>query len=176
MMRRYHRWISFPLILFLIMVTVTGLYLQVVETAGAAGGPSGASPRRSLPAREALLADIGRALDAAEQARPGFPAQKLEIGYGEKGAELKIATSQRIGPSVTVDLASGNAVYTERPPRNLRTVFVLLHSGKFFGIPGLVIILLAGLILLALSVTGLVLYLQMYLRRRVIGRPEPFWR
>jgi len=177
MMRRYHRRISFPLILFLLLVTGTGLYLQIVEALGAVNEPTlRQAPARTLPEREALLAEIGRALDQAEQTRPGFPAQKLEVTYGARGAELKLATGQRIGPSVTVDLASGKATYVERPPRTLRTIFVLLHSGKYYGVLGLILILMAGVVLLVLSVTGLVLYLQMYLRRRGIGRPEMFWR
>ncbi|WP_281270619.1 hypothetical protein [Aurantiacibacter xanthus] len=37
LMRRYHRWFSFPLILFIFAVTTTGIYLQVAELIAESG-------------------------------------------------------------------------------------------------------------------------------------------
>jgi hypothetical protein len=49
------------------------------------------------------------------------------------------------------------------------------HSGFMFGLPARVMDLLAGLALLFLSVSGLVMYADMWLKRRKIGRKGVFW-
>jgi hypothetical protein len=49
-----------------------------------------------------------------------------------------------------------------------------LHRGAIIGTAGLWISLVCGAVLSILAVTGFVLYLQMYLRRR-ISKPGFFW-
>lgn len=176
MMRRYHRWISFPLIVFLLIVTATGLDLQVVELAAETGGKQEAALVRTAPDRQAILAAVDRSLAIAEARHGDFPLQKIELSFTPKGYQAKLSTNRRIGPSVTVASGEEEPVYVARPARTLRTVFVLLHSGKYLGVAGLTVILLAGIVLLALSVTGLVVYLDMYARRRKAGKGGFFWK
>lgn len=176
LMRRLHRWFSFPMIVFVIAVTVTGIYLQAAEIIAAGGGSAEARPERSAPAASSVQADMAQALAIASQLKPNFPVQKVEISYRGDSPQAVISTNQRIGPSVTVDLASAEATYVERPPRNLRTIFILLHSGKYFGTVGLVLIMLASLVLLVLSVTGIWVYAEMWSRRRKLGKADWFWK
>lgn len=176
LMRRYHRWFSFPLILFVVAVTATGLYLQWVEIAAEAGSTEAPAPQRTAPdSAGEVAAAIEQALLTAERQRPDFPVQKVEIAWRGDTGQAVVATNQRIGPSVTVDLATGEATYVERPPRTLRTIFILLHSGKYFGQAGLILIMLAGIALLVLSFTGLWVYLEMWRRRRKAGKRGLFW-
>ncbi len=49
------------------------------------------------------------------------------------------------------------------------------HSGDMFGIPTRVMNLLAGLALIYLSVSGIVMYVQLWLRRRKNGKSAPVW-
>jgi uncharacterized iron-regulated membrane protein len=176
LMRRFHRWFGFPLIVFLIAVTVTGIYLQAAEIIAADGSSDQPRLERSAPDDAAIQTDVAQALAIARQARPDFPVQKVEVSYRGDAREAVVSTNQRIGPTVTVDLVSGTASYVERPPRNLRTVFILLHSGKYFGMAGLVIIMLAGVVLLVLSFTGIWVYADMWNRRRKAGRTAWFWK
>ncbi len=175
-MRHYHRWLSFPLVILLFLVTATGLYLQVAELIEASGPERPRPTRSSLPDPDRLAADLRIALARAAAAKPGFPAQKIELSYAGGKAVARLATSARIGPSIEVDLQTGATRHEARPQRSLRTLFMLWHSGKYFGAPGLVAILAAGLILMILTVTGLTVYLQMYRRRRQLGRTGLFWR
>jgi uncharacterized iron-regulated membrane protein len=175
MNRKIHRWTSFPLILFVFAVTITGIYLQWVEIVAATSSSSQAPLERTAPDSGEVSAAVTRAMQAAEEAQPGFPLQKIEISFRGDAPTTILSTNQRIGPSVTVDGLTGDTTYVERPPRNLRTIFILLHSGKFFGMTGLLLIMAASLVLLVLSVTGLLVYIDMYRRRNRVGKSNPFW-
>lgn len=175
LMRRYHRWFSFPLIVFVIAVTVTGIYLQAVELI-AEGGPEPAPLERTAPDASEIAASIEQAMAIAAQEKVDFPVQKVEVSYRGESPQIVVSTNRRIGPSVTVDMASEEATYVERPPRNLRTIFILLHSGKYFGAFGLWVIMLAGLALLVLSVTGIYVYYDMWRRRRKAKKKGLFWK
>ena len=50
------------------------------------------------------------------------------------------------------------------------------HSGYLFGLPARFLDLLAGLSLVFLSISGLVMYAEMYGKRRRTGRRGLFWR
>ena len=50
------------------------------------------------------------------------------------------------------------------------------HSGYLFGLPARVLDLLAGLALVFLSVSGLIMYFEMYRRRVRAGRKGAFWK
>lgn len=177
LMRRYHRWFSFPLILFVLAVTITGVYLQAVEIIAEASKPEAMPAQRTAPGDPAeIAAALEKALTFTEQAQPGFPVQKIELSWRGEVAQAVVSTNQRIGPSVTVDLASNEATYVAKPPRTLRTIFILLHSGKYYGLAGLALIMLAGISLMVLSVTGLWVYVEMWRRRRKADKHGFFWR
>ncbi len=176
MMRRYHRWVSFPLIIFLIAVIVTGLYLQAVEIQHAADGGPERPLERTAPERAEILAAVDSALETAKAERPDFPLQKIEISYKGGSWEAKALTNKRRGPSVTIDGKSGNVTYVEKPPRTVRTIFILLHSGKYYGMTGLIVIMLASIILLFLSVSGIWVYYDMWRRRRKAKKKGFFWK
>lgn len=175
-MRRYHRWISFPLIIFLLAVIGTGLYLQAVEIMHEAESGEQEPLARTAPDRAEIVAAVDRALEIAERDKADFPLQKVEISFTDDSYEAKALTNRRIGPSVTVDGATGETTYVERPPRTIRTIFILLHSGKYYGMTGLVIIMLASIVLMVLCITGLWVYIDMYRRRLKAGKKDLFWK
>lgn len=61
------------------------------------------------------------------------------------------------------------------PKRKLVSLLHHLHSGEWFGPVGVILSLLSGLAMIFFSFSGLWLYFQMYVRRRKLGKPEPFW-
>jgi uncharacterized iron-regulated membrane protein len=176
LMRRYHRWASFPLIAFLLAVIGTGLYLQAVEIINETQVGEPKALARTAPERAEIVSAVDRALNIAERDHPGFPLQKIEISFEADGHTAKVLTNRRIGPSITVDGTSGQASYVERPPRTIRTVFVLLHSGKYYGLTGLIVIMVASIVLMILCVTGLWVYIDMYRRRRAARKKGLFWK
>lgn len=60
--------------------------------------------------------------------------------------------------------------------RRLVGLFHHLHSGEFFGPAGVVISLLSGFALLFFAVSGMWMYVQMFLNRRGRSRGKIFWK
>ena len=50
-----------------------------------------------------------------------------------------------------------------------------VHRGDYFGISGRVMSLLSSFALIYLSISGIVMYLELVSKRRSIGRKELFW-
>lgn len=176
LMRRYHRWVSFPLIVFLLAVIGTGLYLQAVEIMNEAQTGEAKALVRTAPERAKIVAAVDHALAVAERDRSGFPLQKFEISFDGISYQAKALTNQRTGPSISVDGASGEVRYVERPARTIRTMFVLLHSGKYYGLAGLIVTMIASIVLMILCVTGLWVYIDMYRRRLMAKKQGLFWK
>jgi uncharacterized iron-regulated membrane protein len=175
MMRQIHRWISFPLIIFLFLVTATGVVLQFQEM-DELGEAHPAPPTISaLPADAEVLALVQNALTAARKAKGDFPAQRLDLDFSRGEAKARFGVSPRGGPSIDVDLKSGKTKVEMAPKLNLHVQMIMLHTGKMFGAPGLIIIGLASIIFLVLTVTGFLVYFNMWKRRRQAGKKGIFW-
>lgn len=176
MMRQIHRWVSFPLIIFLFLVTVTGVILQYQEMEEL-GEERPAPPNTSaLPADVELLAQVQKALTAARAAKADFPAQRLDLDFSRGAAKARFGVSPRGGPAINVDMKSGAAKVELAPKPNLHVQMIMLHTGKAFGAPGLIIIGLASIIFLILTVTGFLVYLNMWKRRRAASKTGFFWK
>ncbi len=175
MMRKIHRWVSLPLIIFLALVTVTGVVLQGQEM-GEVFETKPEPPKTSaLPNDAELGVQVQKALAAARAAKPDFAAQRLDLDYSRGGAKAHFGVSPRGGPSVEVDLKSGEIKVELNPKPNLHVLMIQLHTGKYFGPIGLIIIMIVSIIFLILTVTGFMVYLNMWKRRKAAGKTGLFW-
>jgi uncharacterized iron-regulated membrane protein len=175
MIRQIHRWVSFPLVLFLFLVTATGVVLQFQEM-GELGEERPAPPTTSaLPADAELLAQVQKALIAARAAKADFPAQRLDLDFSRGDATARFGVSPRGGPSIEVKLKSGETKVEMVPKSNLHVQMIQLHTGKIFGSFGLIVIGLVSIIFLILTITGFLVYLDMWKRRRGAGKKGLFW-
>lgn len=176
MMRKIHRWISFPLILFLMLVTGSGVILQYQEL-GELVEPERPKPTATaLPEDALLLAQVQKALDAARKAKADFPAQRLDLDFSGGDGKARFGVSPRGGPSIEVNMQSGEAKVEMQPKPNLHVQMIQLHTGKMFGPAGLVIMGLVSLIFLVLTVTGFLVYFNMWRRRKSAGKGGLFWK
>lgn len=175
MMRRYHRWFSFPLILFLFVVTMTGVVLQGEEVAKIAEAKPAAAAKSALPDDAVVLAQLGNALKQARAASPDLAAQRIELDYSRGQAKARLAVQPRGGAAVDVDLKTGEAKAVAAPPPNLHVTMIQLHTGRMLGPVGLVIMMLVSLVFLVLTITGFIVYLDMWKRRRKAGKAGLFW-
>jgi uncharacterized iron-regulated membrane protein len=176
MLRQIHRWISFPLIIFLFLVTATGVVLQFQEL-GELGEQERPKPTASaLPEDALLLAQVQEALVAARAAKADFPAQRLDLDFSDGDAKARFGVSPRGGPSIEIDLKSGQANLEMKPTPNLHVQMIQLHTGKMFGPFGLVVMGLVSLIFLVLTVTGFIVYFNMWQRRKAAGKRGLFWK
>jgi uncharacterized iron-regulated membrane protein len=172
--RSVHRWISLPVVIFMFFVTVTGIVLSVQEIQGEGGRPEQRSSALR-PDDRVLLGAALEAFPAAQAALPELKLQRVELSVTAAGPVAKYFSSNRRAASVEADLVR-NVVKVVPPPQpSMHGLFVTLHSGKWFGMAGLVVVLLCGVALAALSVTGLLVYIDMYRRRNDAGKSGLFW-
>jgi uncharacterized iron-regulated membrane protein len=175
-MRNFHRWFSFPLILFLFLVSATGVVLQFQETGEIFEGERPKPTVSALPSDAEMVIQVQKALTAARSVKADFPAQRIEFDYSRGGAKAKIGITPRGGPAIEVDMKTGAATLVAAPKPNLHTTMIQLHTGKRFGPLGLIIIMLSSIAFLVLTITGFFVYLDMWKRRRGAGKTGLFWK
>ena len=180
MFRQLHRWTSLPLILFLMLVLVTGVYLQVEEVAGLAGEEAGDPSAASTPAApltpEQIAAQLDDAIAKARATEPDFVPKRIELTIEPSQQSTRLAVQPRGGAFVEVDHASGQVKAEMNPSIPLHVIFIRLHTGAMLGPFGIVIVFLSSLVLLFLAVSGGVLYWQMWRNRAGRGRGALFWK
>ncbi len=177
MMRQIHRWVSFPLILFLFVVTATGVVLQVEELGGIGGSDAPARPTVSaLPGDAELAAMVQSAAAKARAAQADFPAQTVTLDFSRGAQKARFAVTPRGGPSIEVDMKSGATKVQATPPTSLHGLMIQLHTGRTLGAFGLIVIAICSLVFLVLTITGFIVYLQMWQRRRGLGKAGMFWK
>lgn len=134
-----------------------------------ARGPRGgdqAPPQPYTPQLDGGWQGFLAAVDGYSLARlqlPERPDQPLQIRYLDADP-----AHERANNSISLDPASGAVVehqrYDERPlnERLMASIFPL-HAGSYFGLPGLILMMLASLLMPLFTITGWMLYLD---RRR----------
>ena len=172
MNRKIHRWTSFPIAVFMLIVALSGVVLQYDEMGGSKDGAGGDAVPAVLPDNEAISALVAQALSAANAAQPNFVAQSLTVSPGKV---VLNGPGGRGAASITYEAAKGKATYAPPPPQSLHGIMIGLHTGKTAGLIGLVIVMAAGIILSILSITGFIIYLEMWRRRRKARKSGLFW-
>jgi hypothetical protein len=202
-MRRIHRWVSIVAALFVLYVAATGLMMafdSVWTTAYMASHglmlPSGGGG--PPPALIKMFANDGTVADADLA-----PMLSTTLAAASKGVtdpssprviRLRTYGGMPQGVVVTGDEEAEQQVFnakTGQPvglyeagyPRTpmplqwgVHETWKRLHRGDFFGLTGRWMDLLTGLTMLFLTVSGIVMYLQLYRARRRVGRRGPFWK
>jgi uncharacterized iron-regulated membrane protein len=181
-MRQYHRWISIVAAMFLLVVSATGVILQVQKLTGndtdAAEhgdkdrGEAALTTAMPSPAYAAL---VSRTLDAARTRIPNSPVASITL-KGEGDEIQGIVTLPGDPPRLlTIDARSGRILSDVRQDPD--SLIKRIHSGAILGEPGVVLGILWGLALVILSLTGGWVYISMYRRRRkASGKAGVFWR
>jgi sulfite reductase (NADPH) flavoprotein alpha-component len=136
-------------------------------------GEGNARPARAAPA---VNLDMAWAAFQRETAAVGFstatltlpqePARPIEIRYVDANP-----AHDRAANTLSLDAASGAVVRHERyadkrvGEKFISSIFAL-HSGSFFGLPGMILYMLAGLSMPVFTVTGWMMYLDRRKKKR----------
>lgn len=179
-MRQYHRWVSLVAAVFLLVVSATGVILQVQKLTGSDadaaehGDKDRAAALTTAMPSPAYAALIVRTLDAARARAPSSPVASVSL-KGEGDDVQGVVTLPGDPPrQLTIDARSGRVLTDER--RDPDSLILRIHSGAILGEPGVVMGILWGLALVILSITGGWVYLVMYRRRRkASGKGGLFW-
>lgn len=189
MIRKLHRWISTGAMIFIAYVVLTGTTVAINElinpaSFGAGGGEIAAAetivgPQAPLPPQAEVERMVALALESARRAEPTAPLTKavvaLRIRDGRPEARVTFGGGFN-AVVVTVDAATGQILRRGDDGAHFNTLLQRIHSGALYGKAGQVAVVLTGLSLITLSVTGALMYLDLFGRRRRLGKSAPFWR
>jgi uncharacterized iron-regulated membrane protein len=178
--RKWHRWIGFPAALFLLFASLTGVAVAFTEFFGEAEALREAtrdlvSPVTLQSPSDDWSAPLSRAITTVAATAGPAPIDRITIQFKGDQPTVTIFTGKPTGGEdrqFVVDARTGALLrtesYADKPFLNR------LHSGEAFGDGGLVVSMLWGTSLFALTVTGLIIYLKLR-PRAPVGLKKVFW-
>lgn len=178
--RQWHRWIALPATLFLLFAAVTGTLVAGTEFFGAEEAMREATRDLISPVTLGTpFADWSGKLDAAlatvAAQAPGAPVDKITMQFKGDQPTITIFTGKPTGGEdrrFVIDAKSGQvtevASYADKP------LLHRIHSGEAFGDGGLVGAMFWGTALAFLSLSGFLVYVQMFRGTRT-GIRKFFW-
>ncbi|HVN99305.1 MAG TPA: PepSY-associated TM helix domain-containing protein [Steroidobacteraceae bacterium] len=185
--RGLHRSVSIVAALFLVFMAFTGTWIGVESSwsalwgRGVAGAVRPAAPTLDAAEVPALAAKV---IGAARAAHPAAVIKVFRLrAFGAMKQGVLVDDGQP--PNQWVFDATSGAPASLTEPAYPRTNFPFgvqvhedmkhLHSGAMFGIPTRLMNLLAGLSLVFLSLSGIVVYVDLWWKRRKSGRGRLLW-
>ena len=180
-MRQYHRWVSVLAAVFLLVVSATGVILQVQKLGGNdADAPEqddknrvedGLTTAMPSPVYAALIA---RTLETARARAPNSPITSVSLKGEAGGIHGEVILPGDPPRQLTIEARSGRLIGDVRHEKD--SLILRIHSGAILGEPGVVLGVLWGSALVILSITGGWVYLAMYRRRlKASGKGGLFW-
>lgn len=188
--RSLHRAVSLVCALFLAVATLSGGWLasdslyRHFDVAAQAQSPH--PPARPAPLTDAQLPAMLRVtFTALQYTAPGAPVQVIRLrNYGPYRQGV-VVTGGEDARQLVFNAQTG-ARMTETEPGYPRVHFPFgwqmhqwaksVHRGDIIGMPGRWMDLIAGFALLYLTVSGGVMYWQMWQKRRASGRTQLIWK
>ena len=173
-MRKWHRWLSIPSILFLSVVAVSGLVLQVQ---GFLNGDEEASEKLADTKSTVTATDMAARINfqsaqAALTAKAGnVHLKKVEIDFRSTPSTLTFYTEEPLPKEIQMEAATYKIISEKDFSEN--NFWIKLHSGEILGDAGRAVGIFGGLALLSLIISGAWIYFQMYSRR---ASGSPFWK
>jgi uncharacterized iron-regulated membrane protein len=193
--RQLHRGTMTVAAFLIVYWVISGLTIAIVDAtdryqawAILGGGPGArlndnAAAARSVPAPDILSNGIAKALSSTRnmpiagvdyRMTGDIPRLELSEANGERDTELRFyaETGEPMSPLV----ADGDPFRAPPVYTRLRERIKSFHKGDAFGLPGQLIGLLTGGALIVMTLSGLVLYLQLWRARRRVGQAGLFWK
>lgn len=197
--RSLHRWVAIVAAVFLLNVSISGtllsidsvglgIYMKSHQDPSKPGRqfPFGMVGDLSSPLQDAQLpAMLQSTLSSFHAEHSSSPVKVLRLRYYNGMPQgLVIYGAGDDTRQVVYNTATGTRTSTTEPGYPY-TGFPLgwkwhelvkqIHRGDIIGIPGRFMDLFAGFSLVFLSLSGLVMYLDLWRRRRRAGKSAPFW-
>ncbi|HTP39069.1 MAG TPA: PepSY-associated TM helix domain-containing protein [Steroidobacteraceae bacterium] len=194
--RTLHRWISLASAAFLIVVTLSGMFLAYESLVfgyylsarlPAPGQPPKARPPSAItPLTDAQLPSmLGTSLDAWRTTLPGQPLKVLRLRtYGGMPQGIVIAGLGDDTQQVAFNATTGKEVSVTEPGYpdtgfpfgwHAHQIAKQIHRGSYLGLTGRWMDFLSGLALIFLSISGGWMYWEMWSKRRRSGRKALIW-
>jgi hypothetical protein len=202
-MRRLHRWVSVVAAVFVLYVAVTGFVMAFDNVWGSVymathglnlPGPGGGPP----PALVKMFADDGTVADAnllamlhttlaaaSKGASDSPPPRVIRLRTYGGMPQGVVVTGSAVAEQLVFNARTGEPAglyevgypWTPMPFQwGAHETWKRLHRGDYFGLTGRWMDLLSGLAILFLTISGIVMYLQLYRARGRAGRRGLFWK
>lgn len=193
-MRKWHRWIMTVLCVLLTYWVGSGLMMALYDAtdptqvwAIEGGGPGArltdaAKTAQPIPPPASLtrgitaaLGEIGAMQVASVDLRMVGSSPRLQLAEASGARSTMRRFYADTGAAMSNPVADGET--GARPPPNVafRNYLKSWHRGNIAGLFGQFLGLFTGLGLIALTVTGTLLYFDLWKRRRAVGKPGFFW-
>ena len=191
--RMLHRWISVVAAAFLVVVTLSGAWLAV-ESLGfainmaAAHRPGSPPPQHvdpSSPLKDAELpAMLHTTLAAYDEAMPRGALRVVRLRYYGGMPQGGIVTGEETAHQRVYNAVTGRRVSETEPGYpavpfpfgwQAHQIAKSIHRGDYFGLTGRFMDLFAGLAMIYLSISGIVMYADLWGKRRKLGRKGLMW-
>jgi uncharacterized iron-regulated membrane protein len=182
-MRKIHRWVSVPAIMFLGLIGITGVYLQsdILLEHYFPVQESGGTQSMSMDEAPRLLEN---SLARIRRSAPGTRIASIELSARGGVPHADVIFADPGGRTQTFDARSGelsaqpvgDPLHESRRLRlRLRAIALELHQGGVIGVAGGWLGWICGLALVTLVMTGFLVYLRLYRQRRRLRRRGLFW-
>ena len=173
-MRQIHRWISLVAALFLLIVATTGVILQVQRLTGEDEDRDREARTAVAMPLDAYAPMLAKTLAVAHARAPSRPIASIELQLAGEEPKGVVTFPGEPGRQITVDPRDGKLLKDEE--HEAESLILRIHSGEILGEPGVVLGVFWGSALVLLSITGFIVYLELYRRRRkASGKNGLFW-
>jgi uncharacterized iron-regulated membrane protein len=186
-----HRAISTIAAVFLVVVTLSGSWLAVeslvfgYRMTAARGQPRVRPPDALSPLNDAALPDmLHTTLAAYDKAMPGVPVRVVQLRVYNGMPQGAVVSDGEVAKQLVFNTNTGRRVNSDELayyPKGFpfgwqaHQVAKSVHRGDFIGMPGRLMDLIAGLSMLYLSISGIVMYWELWTKRRRAGRKALIW-
>jgi hypothetical protein len=195
--RSAHRWISIGAAVFLMVVSISGALLSIDTVALGIYGmthtnagrysrfPYGMVADLSSPLPDAQLPGmLSTTLAAYHAANGNTPIKVIRLRYFAGMPQGLIITSGDDTREVVYNAVTGQRASMTEPSYPYQgfpfgweehELMKQIHRGDIFGVPGRLMDVFAGLSLVFLSLSGLIMHVDLWRRRSRSGRKAIFW-
>lgn len=167
-MRKWHRWVSVLVGVFILFIAVTGVLSQVGSLVNNGGFKEEVAEKgaKQTAAIGSLIAPPASAHEEDEAAAPRPVAKDVATAAAPAAAPAAFVCPEDMTcrPKRTPKPGEWNIGYLHH-----------LHSGEEFGPAGVIISLVSGLGLIFFAISGLWMYIQMFRARAAKGMKGLFW-
>lgn len=178
--RILHRWFGLVSAILLMGIAITAIGLQVdlwiTNTPPPGQAVQNERAMKAVPTGAELSAIVEKTAATYRAENPDTKISTITINFGGPNPNVVFGNTRNKEVPVRINGATGAVI--PPPPAKFDWHYFLqdVHAGYIAGLPGRIVSVLLALSLLLLSVTGLQVYLDMFFRRRKLGRKGLFWK